>query len=70
MGTFEEIDLSQFDRPDVDPEMLLDIMLASENLEDLRDTDAPEFLVEEGQRLLEMHVAAFAVWYRARMLPG
>ena len=68
MDSFDEIDLSQFDRAEVDPDPLLRITLAWEHLEALRDTDAPEFLVAERQRLLEKHVAALAVWYRARLL--
>ena len=70
MGTFDEIVFSQFDRAEVDADVLLRITLAWERLEDARANDAPEFLLEEGQRLLEMHVAALAMWYRARMLPG
>ena len=69
MGTFDEIDLSQFDRADVDPDMLLRITLAWEHVEALREVDAPEFLLEDAQRLLERHVTALAVWYRARMFP-
>ena len=69
MGAFEDIDLSQFDRADVDPDMLLRITLAWEHVEELREVDAPEFLLEDAQRLLERHVTALAVWYRARMFP-
>ena len=69
MSTFEEIVHSQFNRAEVDPDVLLRITMAWESLERLRENDAPACLLEEGQRILEKHVAAFAVWYRARVLP-